>query len=239
EYAYSSDSIAANIKRGQIAMEKVIREKTDVLNAMYRPELGGISFYWGTPGRGKKFKGGSGVSHIIAKRNSEGKNGEEIARNLVEVIAKGKISEPYGPPEWERVNVYHNGHTAVLSLYKDGHIQTWLLTGWKNDKEDSGVPGEGNDSTGTTRADPSLTRTGAGAESSIDNSIPKPGELFQSKNSPKGSIHWNEEGRAVITLFETADPSTLIHEMVGHYFMQNLIEMGAKEDAPDWMKRDR
>ncbi|EAX48305.1 hypothetical protein TcarDRAFT_2255 [Thermosinus carboxydivorans Nor1] len=170
-------------------------------------------------------------------RNSEGKNGEEIARNLVEVIAKGKISEPYGPPEWERVNVYHDGHTAVLSLYKDGRIQTWLLTGWKNDKEDSGVPGEGNDSTGTTRADPSLTRTGAGAESSIDNSIPKPGELFQNENAePRGMISWDAEGRAIITLFENHDPATLIHEMVGHYFMQNLIEMGAKEAAPDSLK---
>ena len=62
-------------------------------------------------------------------------------------------------------------------------------------------------------------------------------QIFQ--GSPKGSIHWNEEGRAIITLFENADASTVIHEMVGHYFMQNLIEMGAKKDAPEWMKRDR
>ncbi|MCX7781776.1 MAG: hypothetical protein N2491_12880 [Negativicutes bacterium] len=72
-------------------------------------------------------------------------------------------------------------------------------------------------------------------------SIAEAEKLFQSAhgNNHRGSIHWDKEGRAIITLFENHDPSTLIHEMVGHYFMQNLIEMGAKEEAPDWMKRDR
>jgi hypothetical protein len=61
---------------------------------------------------------------------------------------------------------------------------------------------------------------------------------FQDKNDPKGAIHW-EEGRAIITLFEQSDPSTLVHEMVGHFFMQNLLEVGAQENAPAWMKKDR
>lgn len=54
----------------------------------------------------------------------------------------------------------------------------------------------------------------------------------------RGSIKW-EDGRAIVTLFETADPSTLIHEVVGHFFFQNLIEEGAKDDAAEWMQRDR
>lgn len=61
---------------------------------------------------------------------------------------------------------------------------------------------------------------------------------FQDKNDPKGAIHW-EEGRAIITLFEQSDPSTLVHEMVGHFFVQNLLEVGAQENAPAWMKKDR
>lgn len=61
---------------------------------------------------------------------------------------------------------------------------------------------------------------------------------FQDTQDPKGAIHW-EEGRAIITLFEKSDPSTLIHEMVGHFFVQNLIDQGGQEAAPDWMKKDR
>lgn len=61
------------------------------------------------------------------------------------------------------------------------------------------------------------------------------GSLFQAY---KGSIHW-QDGRAIISLFETADPSTLVHETVGHYFLESLMTEGAKPDAPEWMQKDR
>ena len=62
---------------------------------------------------------------------------------------------------------------------------------------------------------------------------------MQGQNDPKGAIHWDEQGRAIITMFQNADASTVIHEMVGHYFIQNLLDEGAKSTAPDWMKADR
>jgi len=65
--------------------------------------------------------------------------------------------------------------------------------------------------------------------------------MYQSGNmyqTTKGSIHW-ENGRAVMQLFATADASTGIHELLGHYMTQNLLDMGAQEDAPEWMKKDR
>lgn len=89
---------------------------------------------------------------------------------------------------------------------------------------------------GTTLSERSFTE---GAEASLNNNIPQPGELFQSQNNPRGSIHWDEEGRAIITMFQNADASTVIHELVGHYFIQNLLDEGAKDTAPDWMKQDR
>ncbi|MEA4835187.1 MAG: hypothetical protein VB133_08635 [Anaeromusa sp.] len=52
-----------------------------------------------------------------------------------------------------------------------------------------------------------------------------------------GSIHW-ENGRAIITMMQTGNPSTVIHEMVGHFFFQNLIERAAQEDAPEQVKKD-
>ena len=44
-----------------------------------------ITFRWGRPGSGPEFKGGSGLSHIIAK------HGIEVMENVVETITKGKI----------------------------------------------------------------------------------------------------------------------------------------------------
>lgn len=179
-----------NIERGKEAMQRVIEEHIDVLDAMYRPEIGGVSFYWGTPGRGKNFKDGSGVSHIIAKRNAEGKDGKAIAMKMVEVIAKGTIGEKYGPPNWERVNITHDGYTAVLSLYRDENLQTWLLTGWEDDKEVSDDSGMVHVTPEPTQSGPTLNRPGKGAETST-NIIPKPGELFQADiNSPAFKMYY-------------------------------------------------
>ena len=58
------------------------------------------------------------------------------------------------------------------------------------------------------------------------------------RDTYKGSIHW-QDGKAVISLFEKADPSTLIHETAGHFFIDSLLNEGAREDALDWMKKDR
>lgn len=60
-----------------------------------------------------------------------------------------------------------------------------------------------------------------------------------SEINPKGYIYWGDDGRAVITMLEHADASTVIHELVGHYMTQNLLDNGAVKDAPEWMKQDR
>lgn len=58
-------------------------------------------------------------------------------------------------------------------------------------------------------------------------------------NDKKGSITWDEEGKAIISLFEGADMSTVIHEAVGHYFIENLMREGALPNATEQMKKDR
>lgn len=55
----------------------------------------------------------------------------------------------------------------------------------------------------------------------------------------KGAITWDEEGKAIISLFEGADMSTVIHEVVGHYFIENLMREGALPNATEQMKKDR
>lgn len=58
-------------------------------------------------------------------------------------------------------------------------------------------------------------------------------------NDKKGEIRWDEEGKAIINLFEGADMSTVIHEAVGHYFIENLMREGALPNATEQMKKDR
>lgn len=58
-------------------------------------------------------------------------------------------------------------------------------------------------------------------------------------NDKKGAITWYAEGKAIINLFEGADMSTVIHEAVGHYFIENLMREGALPNATEQMKKDR
>lgn len=132
-------SANANARLGHLAMDRVIADHDDVTQAMYREGPRWVSFYWGTAGNPKKgFAGGSGVAKIIAKRTAEGADGQAVARQMVEVIARGKVGEPYGPTGGERININHDGHTAVLSLVRFGKRESWLLTGWDDVASDGG-----------------------------------------------------------------------------------------------------
>lgn len=86
-------------------------------------------------------------------------------------------------------------------------------------------------------------------DSLLNNSIPDENALrkrreemqgyYQSEGKTKGAITWDEEGKAIISLFEGADMSTVIHEAVGHYFIENLMREGALPNATEQMKKDR
>lgn len=86
-------------------------------------------------------------------------------------------------------------------------------------------------------------------DSLLNNSIPDENALrkrreemqgyHQAEGKTKGAITWDEEGKAIISLFEGADMSTVIHEAVGHYFIENLIREGALPNATEQMKKDR
>lgn len=83
----------------------------------------------------------------------------------------------------------------------------------------------------------------------LNNSIPDENALrkrreemqgyYQAEGKTKGAITWDEEGKAIISLFEGADMSTVIHEVVGHYFIENLMREGALPNATEQMKKDR
>lgn len=176
-----------NARRGLETMNRVIAERTDALNAMYREDVGDISFYWGEPGKGPKLKGGNGIAHLIARREAEGQDGEAVARKIVEVLAYGESGPEYGPRNGLRRDVAYDGHTAVLSLYHFGKQETWLLTGWK---DNSAGETDAVNAPSPTQTHPSGIRSGLGAAepSSEQNINPRGADgkpLFEGRQEPK------------------------------------------------------
>ncbi len=122
------------IEKGIVNMTRVINEKADVENAMQLEDLGTVNFYWGTPGtlkNGRLVKGG-GIFHLIEQRNLEGNDGVAMALRVPEILVKGKRGDIYGPKGGERININHDGHTVVLSRFRKGVPNNWVLTGWKD-----------------------------------------------------------------------------------------------------------
>src|SRR5690606_20491636 len=79
----------ANERRGlaatDMALAQALRgEKGVVRDAMFRHGAGSITFYFGEAGNGaKRYRGGSGLAHIIAK------HGPEVMPEVIEAISKG------------------------------------------------------------------------------------------------------------------------------------------------------
>lgn len=164
--------IKREIARGLSAIDDLSRRKTgQVMAAMYRPDLGPITFDWGQPGTGPRFKKGAGVSHILAK------HGEAVLKRMPEVIARGNIDRLQGPEVGRRVHISYDGHRAVLSLWRHGAQETWLLTGWDegNPGGIGGVYGPAN----PTLSGPMRSRPEGGAGSSGNISAAKPGSKLQ------------------------------------------------------------
>lgn len=55
----------------------------------------------------------------------------------------------------------------------------------------------------------------------------------------KGSITWDAEGKAIISLFEGSDPSTVIHEAMGHYLSENIMRYSKLPTATEQLRKDR
>lgn len=58
-------------------------------------------------------------------------------------------------------------------------------------------------------------------------------------NDKKGEIKWDAEGKAIISLFEGADVSTVIHEAMGHYLSVNIMRQSKLPTATEQQRKDR
>ena len=138
----SGDPVTENIARGRQSVDEVLRTKGSITGAMVREDVGEITFDYGKPGDPQQgFLHGYGFSHIIARRNLEGADGERFAREVIpEVLARGKLVRSYGPPNGRRVDIEYQGSRAVLSLSRFGKRETWVLTGFQDNKKSSDDP---------------------------------------------------------------------------------------------------
>ena len=128
----------ANVRRGLAAADMVIKDvlrggKGAVRNAMHRKDLGPIHLHWGDVGRGSQYRGGHGLSHILAK------HGVEALEGAVEAIARGKkVTRIVGT---KNALIEHSGHTVVLALARGrkGQEPVWVITGYRRGR-DTDIP---------------------------------------------------------------------------------------------------
>lgn len=121
---------SVSIEKGERAVRQVLNSKRDVPNAMYREEIGGIDFLYGKEGDpARKFAGGYGIAHILAK------HGQEAVDMIPMVIARGKMSQKYR----DRVYFSLDNYMATVRLDFDGQKRTWLVTNFEKyaNKKDS------------------------------------------------------------------------------------------------------
>jgi hypothetical protein len=254
-------TVEENIRRGSEAMERVLTNHTDALNAMHREDVGDISLFWGATGRGEKDKGGWGVAHLLKRRDAEHEknfskpDGLTVARKIVEVIAKGEITKRYaeGVVDGERADIRFDGYEAHIALYKDGIRQTWVLTGYKVTPDVSNGSSGPLDTTltepiprgfseGAGVIDPSIASEERENKKEIAEAVKK---AFDQQNAsgrennqsePQGSTRFlNSE--TLIEIFKEGDASTLLHEF-GHMFLESRRRLSLMEGIDGRIRQD-
>jgi len=104
------------------------------VDGAWRPDLGAITIEWGDER--------AGLSHIIARRAADGLDGEAWIRDVLpEVLTQGRITRVYGPEQGRRVDLQWNGNRVVLSLFRSGQRENWVLSGFPLDGGPGGTRG--------------------------------------------------------------------------------------------------
>lgn len=235
---------AENIRRGQAAMEKVIAEQTDVMDAMHRDDLGSISFLWGEPGDAPYYMNGSGISHILAKRSAEGMDAEKFLMDMVEVIANGDLGDEYGRRGGRpRIDITKGPITAVLGKARNGEKVTWVVTGWDErvpplKKPRSDTPGREQGLPGATLSEttPPVTEREQN-KASTDSKPPVAQKDKGESTAPNGRTYFLPDRTSVIEFFETANKSTSFHEF-GHHVFNKMVEFSGMEGVDPQLAED-
>jgi len=152
----------ANLRKGVDAVNQILADRTKVIKgAMYRPEVGSVTFEWGNPGDpNKAFRAGYGIGHILARRALVGgMKPEEAIASLIETIAYGDASAPYGGEGDTRVQITEGNNIVVLSLARHGKRETWAITSMeRHDGSAKGASDKSGPSSKATQAAPAFSQ---------------------------------------------------------------------------------
>ena len=106
-------------------MQWVLDREANYPDAVYRPDMGCISFLWGREGdKILSYEDGYGIANILAKAPGS----EETILQAVDVLARGRIKRRYGPPGNRRVDITRYGFVVFLAWHRGR--KTWYLAGW-------------------------------------------------------------------------------------------------------------
>ena len=115
-------------EQGKAAARKVMNSKSSVPQAMFREDVGEITFDYGVAKEG--------FEHIRKGRmEKDGMTEQEatkfVTERIPEVLAHGEASRIYGPENGRRIDIVHQGRKVILSLRRHDNQETWVLTGYE------------------------------------------------------------------------------------------------------------
>lgn len=127
------------------------------------------------------------------------------------------------------VHLMKNGFEAILSLDEHGKKKTWLLTGWDTTISPD-AEREFNATLKATQTKPTFSRQDLGAGLNKFNIAPKEENVNNSlrQGAPENARGAYDAAKRLITLFEGADPSTLVHE-AAHFFLDDMRRFADNE----------
>ena len=162
-------------------MQWVLDRKMRYPDAMYRPDLGWISFLWGRAGdKTLDYEDGFGIANILSKAPDS----DETLLQAVEVLARGKVKRRYGPPGNRRIDITYQGFVVSLAWHRGR--KTWYLAGWKGlEVQDL----KGNQVKPQILESVKIDKEANKAAESPKNDLPKPTEAQkESGNYKKGHV---------------------------------------------------
>jgi len=116
-------------KQGQDAAKKAMDTKASVPQAMFREDVGEITFDYGSPRLG--------LEHIRSGRmQKDGMSEEEamafIQQKVPEILAHGKLAKHTDKKVGRRAEITYKNNRVILALNRSGNRETWVITGYED-----------------------------------------------------------------------------------------------------------
>nr|BDT27302.1 hypothetical protein BHI3_07680 [Bacteriovorax sp. HI3] len=188
---------------------------------------------------------GSEISKKMVKSEHQAKTLSKILDGIDDVIDKAVFLESSldAKGKGREFDYYHsiaqvNGKEYAVQLQvdrlKNNELYNLKIEEIKRERgATSTAKGVGSDGSSPLAESPLSSMSLSDFQNKI-NSVKDASEHYQ---GVKGAVTFKDDGKAIVSLFEKADKSTIFHE-TGHIFLRNLEQFSAMENASPGMKRD-